>query len=144
MKFLVGVAKKKQKQQLCESMTKTIFLLDSLSQGMSLTLLHCAWCIVKSYPIALLFQANINAIWNQTTHFLKNKKADRFLRLIKHTKKQVNFMNKTVNEKALKASYQVTELVTKSKKPYTVGETLILLACRAIVKERSALTQFEK
>ena len=48
----------------------------------------------------------------------KNKKADYFRRLIKHIEKQVNFMNKTVkvNENALKASYQVAELVAKFKK----------------------------
>ena len=48
----------------------------------------------------------------------KNKKADYFCRLIKHTKKQVNFVNKTVkvNENALKANYQVAELVAKSRK----------------------------
>ena len=48
----------------------------------------------------------------------KNKKADYFRRLIKHTEKQINFMNKTVkvNENAVKASYQVSELESKSKK----------------------------
>ena len=37
----------------------------------------------------------------------KNKKADYFRRLIKHTEKQVNFINKTIKvyENALKASY---------------------------------------
>ena len=48
----------------------------------------------------------------------KNKKVDYFRRLIKHTEKLVNFLNKTVkvNENALKASYEVAELVAKSKK----------------------------
>ena len=50
---------------------------------------------------------------------LENKLADYFLRLIKHTEKQATFMNRAVkiNEKALKASFQIAELVFKSKKP---------------------------
>ena len=68
---------------------------------------------------------------------LENKPADYFLRLIKHTEKQVSFMNKAVkiNEKAFKASFQVAELVVKSKKPHIIAESYILPACKAIVKK---------
>ena len=68
---------------------------------------------------------------------LENKPADYFLRLIKHTEKQVSFMTKVVkiNAKALKASFQAAELVVKSKKLHTIAESLILPACKAIVKE---------
>lgn len=42
---------------------------------------------------------------------------------------------KKVNERALKASYHVVELVAKSKKSHTVAETLILPAYKTIVNE---------
>ena len=38
-----------------------------------------------------------------------------------------------MNERTLKASYQVAELITKSKKPHTVAATLTLPACKAII-----------
>ena len=98
--------------------------------------LHCASCVVKSYPTVLWCQKLKRHL--QTKHpSFQNENADYFVRLRKHSEKQATFMRKPtkVNERALKASYHVAELVAKSKRSHTVAEVLILPACKAIVNE---------
>ena len=72
----------------------------------------------EKHAAVLWSQANLNTICKLKHQSLENKSADYFLSLIKHIEKQASFMNKTVkiNEKALKASFQVAKLVAKLKK----------------------------
>ena len=66
---------------------------------------------------------------------LKNKSVDYFKRLLESQKKQSTaFLNKvSVGEKALEASYLVAEIIAQKRKSHTVGENLILPACKIIV-----------
>jgi len=75
-------------------------------------------------------------------HFLTNhqnlagKKQDYFKRLLTLQSEQKKTFKKavTISDKAQEASFLVAELVAKEMKPHTVAESLILPACRAIVR----------
>lgn len=59
-----------------------------------------------------------------------------FQRLFNQNLKQRQFMTSsvTVSDKALEASYHVTRLIARQKKPHSIGETLIKPACMEIVR----------
>ena len=67
---------------------------------------------------------------------LSNKSVDYFRRLVDSQKKQRKFFEKkeTTSEKAQEASYLVAELVAKKMKIHTIAESLIMPACKIIVK----------
>ena len=59
-----------------------------------------------------------------------------FKRLQEQNSKQSSFMKACVkvSDRAQEASYNVAKLIAKAKKPHTIGETLLLPACREIVR----------
>lgn len=65
-----------------------------------------------------------------------NKDKSYFIRLLAGQKKQVQCLVNatTVSDKAQLASFKVAELVAKQMKPHTIVETLIMPACKLIVK----------
>ncbi|KAF0749126.1 SCAN domain-containing protein 3-like [Aphis craccivora] len=59
-----------------------------------------------------------------------------FIRLLSSEEKQAKTMVRraTISEKALLASYKVSEIVAKRMQPHTIAEDVILPACKEIVK----------
>ena len=79
---------------------------------------------------------------------MKSKSADFYKRLLESQKKQnTAFVSKvSVPEKALEASYLVAEIIVQKMKSHTVGENLILPACKFIVGKmlgQNALQEIE-
>lgn len=73
----------------------------------------------------------------ETKHsHLVNKDKAYFSRLLSSQVKQAKVMNKTttIAEKAQLASYKVAEIIARKMQPHTAAETLILPACKEIVK----------
>ncbi len=73
-----------------------------------------------------------------TTNYshLSNKTVDYFRRLLDSQQKQRKFLEKkvTISDKAQEASYLVAELVPKKRKSHTITESLIMPACKIIVR----------
>ncbi|XP_067123773.1 SCAN domain-containing protein 3-like [Centruroides vittatus] len=67
---------------------------------------------------------------------LLNKDVNYFRRLLEQNRKQAAFMTTTVcvSDKVQKASYKISELIVKAKKPHTIAETLLMPACKQMVK----------
>ncbi len=66
---------------------------------------------------------------------LSNKTVDYFRRLLDLQQKQRKFFEKaTISDKAQEASYLVAELVAKKMKSRTIAESLIMPACKIIVR----------
>ncbi len=65
-----------------------------------------------------------------------NKTADYFQRLLDSQEKQRKFFKKkaTISDKAQEASYLVAEVVAKKMKSHTFAESLIMPACKIIVR----------
>ena len=72
---------------------------------------------------------------NETQSFRKKDKAY-FSRLLSSQVKEAKVMNNITktSEKALVASYKVAEVFARKMQPHTAAETLILPACKEIVK----------
>ena len=66
---------------------------------------------------------------------MKNKRADYLKRLLESQKKQSTALlsKVSVSEKALKTSYLVADIIAQKRKSHTVGENLILPACKIVV-----------
>ena len=102
---------------------------EKIEQKLSFVRIYCHCGCHKTYSAvrSMYRKACSSAMISSKKHqSLENKPADYFFRLIKPIEKQVTFINKAekINEKALKPSFQVAELVAKSKKPHTKAAPL--------------------
>lgn len=72
---------------------------------------------------------------DQNHSHISKKSSDYFTRLLSSQKKNSTFMEKRlkISDKSLLCSFKISELIAKKKKPHTIGEELILPACKEIV-----------
>ena len=65
---------------------------------------------------------------------LQNENLDNFQRLLEQQSKQKKLFSKTVSEKAQVASIEIAKMTALQTKSQTLAESIILPACRKIVK----------
>ncbi|XP_025417671.1 zinc finger BED domain-containing protein 5-like [Sipha flava] len=96
------------------------------------------WCLVYGEKLsneAMVLSKLKRHLFSKHSHLI-DKNITCFQRLLKSQSQQSKNMIKIVkiSEKSQESSYIVTELVAKTMKPHTIGEQIILPACREIVK----------
>ncbi|XP_072909831.1 zinc finger BED domain-containing protein 5-like isoform X6 [Hemitrygon akajei] len=108
-------------------------------------------CLVcgKQLTNAAMAPAKLQRHLTTNHSHLTDKSADYFKQLLESENKQSkSFVNKvTVSKRAQEASYLVAELITQKRKSHTVGENLIMPACKIIVGKmlgQDAVREIEK
>ena len=94
-------------------------------------------CLVcgKQLSNAAMAPAKLKRHFTTNHSNMSNKSADYFKRLLETQRKQsAAFVSKvSVSENAQEASYLVAELIAQKRKSHTVGENLIMPACKILV-----------
>lgn len=96
------------------------------------------WCLICGEKLSneAMVPSKLKRHLSTKHSHLIDKNITYFQRLLKSQTQQSKNMTKIVkiSDKSQEASYIVAELVAKTQKPHTLGEQLILPACREIVK----------
>ncbi len=97
-------------------------------------------CIVCEKKLAntAMAPAKLQRHFSTNHSHLSNKTVDYFWRLLDLQQKQRKVFEKevTISDKAQEASYLVAELVVKKMKSHTIAESLIMPACKIIVRTK--------
>ena len=95
-------------------------------------------CIVCGKKLAntAMVPAKLKRHFSTNHSHLSNKTVDYFRRLLDSQQKERKAFKRkvTISDKAQEASYLVAELVAKKMKSHTIAESLIMPACKIIVR----------